>query len=83
MHVFSNRMSLLAMAGAALLVSGCATVDDVNKAQGTADQAMSAAQHAQGTADQALSAAQSAQQSIDQVRSDVDALKARHRGERG
>ena len=54
--------------GTALLLGGCATKDDVMKAQTTADQANSAAQRAQSTADQANAAAQRAQQAADAAR---------------
>jgi Alanine-zipper, major outer membrane lipoprotein len=64
-------------------LSGCASVDDVKRAQSTADQAMSAAQHAQSTADQALSTAQSAQQGVDQLKNDYNAHIEKHHGERG
>ena len=87
---FLSKASLLSMAGAALMLSGCASVDDVKRAQSTADQALAAAQHAQSTADQALStaqsaqsAAQSAQQSVDQLRNDYNAHITKHHGERG
>ena len=82
MHGALSRMSLLSAGLAALLLSGCATVDDVKKAQSTADQALSTAQSAQ-------QAAQAAQQSADQNRSDISNLNQRvndlekHKGERG
>jgi polyhydroxyalkanoate synthesis regulator phasin len=92
MHKLLSRGSLFAAGTVALMVSGCASTDDVKKAQATADQAMSTAQQAQQSASAAQSAAQAAQQSADQNRSDigalgsrVDALEAKHkrRGERG
>lgn len=54
--------------GTALLLGGCATKDDVMKAQTTADQANAAAGRAQSTADQANAAAQRAQQAADAAR---------------
>jgi hypothetical protein len=87
---FLSKASLLSMAGAALMLSGCASVDDVKRAQSTADQALAAAQHAQSTADQALStaqsaqsAAQSAQQGVDQLRNEINEYREKHRGQRG
>lgn len=97
MQKFFGRSSLLAVAAASLLVTGCASTDDVKKAQATADQALSTAQQAQSSAQQAQqtasaaqSAAQAAQQSADQNKSDIgainqrlDDMKTRHRGQRG
>jgi hypothetical protein len=71
------------MAGAAVLMGGCASTDSVKQAQATADQALSAAQHAQGTADQALAAANGAQQSVDQLRTEQQQQTTMHRGQRG
>src|SRR6476660_9420846 len=62
---------------AALMVSGCATVESVERAQATADAGVAAAHQAQGTAQQALQAAQGAQQTADQARSEVSALSGR------
>jgi hypothetical protein len=80
-----SRASLISMAGAAVLMGGCATRESVEHAQGTADQAMSAAQHAQQTADQALSTAQGAQQSVDQMKQEEmqEEQMHHHRGQRG
>ncbi|HUO87723.1 MAG TPA: Lpp/OprI family alanine-zipper lipoprotein [Rhizomicrobium sp.] len=87
---FLSKATLLSMAGAALMLGGCASVDDVRRAQSTADQALSAAQHAQSTADQALStaqsaqsAAQAAQQGVDQLRNEFNAHMVKHHGQRG
>jgi nicotinic acid phosphoribosyltransferase len=81
--IFLSKATLLSMAGAALMLSGCATVDDVKRAQATADQAMGAAQHAQSTADQALSTAQGAQQGVDQLKADYNAHIEKHHGQNG
>jgi hypothetical protein len=79
-----SRSALLSMAGAALLLGGCASTDDVKHAQDTADQALAAAHHSQESADSAMSAAQAAQQSVDQLRSQMNsAPPMRHRGEKG
>lgn len=82
MNILSKGL-LLSMTGAALLLGGCASVDDVKHAQETADQAMAAAHHAQDTADSAMSAAQAAQQSVDQLRTQVNSMHTYHRGEKG
>jgi outer membrane murein-binding lipoprotein Lpp len=85
-----TKSALVAVIGGTLLLAGCASVDDVKRAQATADQALDAAHNAQSAADRA-------QQTADQARSDVNALsgrvstveqelndlKARHRGQRG
>ncbi|HEX4861478.1 MAG TPA: hypothetical protein VFV07_09590 [Rhizomicrobium sp.] len=77
MNAILRKLSLVSALAGALMVGGCATEDEVQKAQATADQAMSAAQAAQQTANQAQSAAQSAQQGVDQLRSDVNSLNQR------
>jgi uncharacterized protein YceK len=89
MREFKSRGLILAGV-AALFMSGCATVESVEKAQATADAAGAAAHQAQGTADQAMQAAQGAQQAADQARSEVGALGGRvnaleqmHKGPRG
>jgi starvation-inducible outer membrane lipoprotein len=58
--VSGGIMLVVATAGA-LMLSGCATVEDVKRAQATADTALSTAQQAQQTAT-------AAQQSADQAR---------------
>lgn len=87
MHMIFSRGAFLAAATAALMLSGCATEDEVHKAQSTADQALSTAQSAQQTATSAQQAAQAAQQSADQANSAVNALSqevhSKHRGQRG
>lgn len=88
MNSLMRRVSFGLAAGAALLVTGCASVEDVKHAQATADQALSTAQSAQSTAQAAQSAAQAAQQAADQNRSDINSLKQRvdelhKKGERG
>lgn len=57
-----NKVAIFAVAGSALLLSGCVTRDEVNTAQATANQALSTAQAAQQSASAAQSAAQAAQQ---------------------
>jgi uncharacterized protein YceK len=68
-----NTTMMLVAAASAVLLSGCASIEDVKRAQSTADQALAlagegkaAAQQAQGTADQAVAAAQRAQSTADQ-----------------
>lgn len=82
---YLSKTSLIVVTATGLLLGGCATREDVERAQATADRALSTAQHAQGTADQALSAAQAAQQSADKLRSDMESAppQTRHHGERG
>lgn len=60
-----SRIGLAGIAASALVLSGCATVESVEKAQATADQAMSQAQGAQSTAQAAGAAAQRAQGTAD------------------
>lgn len=90
MHDLIRWGARLTLAAAPLLVSACASTDDVQKAQSTADQALAAAQHAQQTADQAQATAQQADQKADQAQAGVNDLNTkleekpkRHRGERG
>lgn len=83
---YLSKSSLIVITATGLLLGGCATKEDVEHAQATADQALGTAQHAQGTADQALSAAQGAQQSVDKLRADMETApppQPRHRGQRG
>ncbi len=70
--------------GALTMMGGCASIDDVKKAQSTADQALSSANaaqqsanQAQSTASQALSAANAAQQSADRANAGVADLNGR------
>lgn len=77
MRRFLIKCSLLPIAAAAMLMSGCASEDEIH--------------HAQATADQALSLAQQNQQSIEQVRTQITTIEQRpaeppppaNRGERG
>jgi PBP1b-binding outer membrane lipoprotein LpoB len=83
MH-FARKSIVMSMAGAAMLLGGCASQEDVRHAQATADDALAAAHHAQQTADQALSAAQTAQQGVDQLRQQQQQPPAPvHRGPKG
>jgi hypothetical protein len=88
---------VLAVAVAGLFASGCATNEEVEKAQATADAAMAGAHQAQQTGLQAGQTAASAQQTgataqqtADQNKSDINAMKphletlvALHKGPRG
>ena len=58
----------------ALLLAGCASMEDVKRAQTTADQALSAANGAGQRADAAMSAANAAGAKADTANSKVDAL---------
>ncbi len=77
MHKIFRRATLFTLGAAALVLSGCASTDAVQKAQSTADQALSAAQAAQQSANQAQSAATAAGQKADQNSSRIDALGQR------
>ena len=92
-------LTLTVAATSLIALSGCATVESVEHAQSTANQALTAAgsasqaaSQAQQTASQALGAAQSAQQSADRANTAVGAVKSEldehkassvHRGPRG
>lgn len=67
MRNLMSRAVLLGTLGATLAMGGCASIDDVKRAQATADQAVSSAQTAQNTATQAGSAAQGAQNTANQA----------------
>ena len=58
---------------AALMAAGCATTDDVKRAQATADQALSAANAANQKADAAMAAAQSASSKADAAQASANA----------
>ncbi len=77
----ARKSILMAMAGAAMLLGGCASVEDVHHAQATADEALASAHHAQQTADQALTTAQTAQQGVDDLRRQPP--EPMHRGPKG
>jgi hypothetical protein len=77
MYKLFSRSSLFAVGTVALLLGGCATEEDVKKAQATADQAMSAAQQAQQAANAAQATANEAKQSADKANSDIAALTGR------
>jgi len=83
----NKHLHILMLAGAAttlLALGGCATKEEVQHAQATADTALSTAQgaqqaagQAQQTASQALGAAQNAQQSADRANTAVGALDSK------
>jgi outer membrane murein-binding lipoprotein Lpp len=90
MRKYFSKGVLVAAVGATLLLSGCATTEDVQKAQSTADQALSAAQQAQQsassaqqTADQARAGVSELNQRVDGIQQDVNMLKSKHKGQRG
>jgi len=81
-----SKASLFSVAAVALLVSGCASTDDIRKAQATADQALSTAQEAKQMAADAQAAAHAAQQSVDQLKSEestTTTTTSGHGGQRG
>jgi len=79
------------MVAGSLLMAGCATEEEVQHAQATADQALAAANsagqkadQAQATAQSAMSAAQAAQTTANQALQGVNDLQATHKkGQRG
>jgi multidrug resistance efflux pump len=78
------RRAAILMVGAGLMLGGCATKEDVEHAQATADSArqeagaaMGAAQQAQATANQALSTAQAAQSTAQGAQADAARANAR------
>jgi len=80
-------LSLAAAATTLIALGGCATKEEVQHAQSTADTALSTAQaaqqaagQAQQTASQALGAAQTAQQSADRANTAVGALDSKVNG---
>lgn len=87
MQTIFRKATLFSLGAAALVLSGCASTDDVKKAQSTADQAQSTAQQAQQTANEALSTAKAAEQKADQNSAEINQLQqnmqAPHRGPRG
>lgn len=60
-----------------LLLAGCASIEDVRRAQSTADQALSAAQSAGQRADGAMSAANAASAKADAAMSAANAAGAK------
>jgi Alanine-zipper, major outer membrane lipoprotein len=83
MRVRAIKSPLFLAIGAALLLSGCATRESVERAQSTADTAttnaaaaMSAAQTAESDAQAAMQAAKQAQAAADAANDKVDKLAA-------
>ncbi len=89
MHTFTRNTALAGLMGATLLImGGCATQEEVQKAQTTADQAVQAAAAAQQSANgaqqqaqAAMSAAQAAQQSANQAHTDISTLDTKVQGQ--
>lgn len=82
MFMVFRKMALVPLMGAALALSACASNSDVEKAQQTADQAMTTAQQAQQTANEALTTAKDADQKADAALSKAN-QPPMHRGPRG
>jgi hypothetical protein len=82
MHGVLGGGRLLPIAVVAILLSGCATKDEVHHAQDTADQALAAAQAAQKASDQNRTDINTLNQRVDQL---DQQMQQRHRsgGERG
>ena len=81
MHTGLKTMAFAALAAGSLALGGCATKEEVEHAQATADQALAAAQQAQSTATAAQQSADSAHQEINALTGRVDALE--RKGQRG
>lgn len=64
------------IAAALVLVSGCATTEQIEAIKATADRALSAANSAQSTADRALSAANSASSAARDAQAAANAAQA-------
>lgn len=75
-----RKITLVSAMGTLIAMGGCASIEDVKRAQSTADQALSAAQQAQQGAASAQSAAQAAQQSADRANAGVNALEQKVQG---
>jgi murein lipoprotein len=71
-----TKKAPIVVAGA-LLLAGCASTDDVKRAQATADQALSAAQSAGQRADSAMSAANAAGAKADSAMSAANAAASK------
>jgi outer membrane murein-binding lipoprotein Lpp len=72
---WTKKAAIVAVGG--LLLAGCASTDDVKRAQATADQALSAAQSAGQRADAAMSAANAASSKADQAMSAANAASSK------
>ena len=72
---WTKKAAIVAVGG--LLLAGCASTDDVKRAQATADQALSAAQSAGQRADAAMSAANAASAKADSAMSAANAAGAK------
>ena len=80
MNTAFRKVALIALVGATLGLSACASTSDVEHAQHTADQALSTAQQAQQTANEALSKANAADQKADEALTKANQM---HQGPRG
>ncbi len=93
MRKIPQQIGAFSMIGAALVVSSCASNDDVARTQHTADQAMATAEQAPRLASDAQQKAREANQKADAALSNMKVLeqrvtplprpKSRHRAERG
>ena|SRR5437868_1771820 len=73
MDRLANRVALVVVIVGGLSLSGCATVESVERAQASADAAGAAAMHAQGSADAAGSAANAAGDAAKKAQETADA----------
>jgi outer membrane murein-binding lipoprotein Lpp len=73
MDRLANRIALVAVIVGGLSLTGCATVESVERAQASADAAGAAAMHAQGSADAAGAAANAAGDAAHRAQQTADA----------
>ena len=73
----NNFKLIVACAASGFLLSGCATIESVERAQSTADQAVALAKQAQTTGDGATAAAQRAQTTADGAQAAAEAADAK------
>lgn len=79
---FLGKRSAMLLVGTTLLLGGCATTEEVEHAQATADSAKSDAAAAMSAAQQANSAAQAADQHAGRVEASVAALSDKMESQR-
>jgi len=83
MNKLSITGRLLAVAAAGLFIAGCATTEDVERAQATADSAMAGAHQAGQTASAAQDTANTNKAAIAEMDPKLDHLYDVHHGPRG
>jgi len=86
MQQLFNKARFVSVIAMTLLAAGCASTDDVKRAQDTADQALGAAQAAQHSADQNRTDINTLSQQVQTLNQQVQKLQAappKRHGERG